>query len=101
MSFQADQNMEKKNMEYVNLSRKILLSTVLSRNVGKEKNVLLQAHQTMEYVNLNRILPESTAVALKIVDGMHWKHAMIRVNVSNVTTKRLMNKRVLQEKSEN
>ena len=53
------------------------------RNVEKEKNVPLQAHQIMEYANLNRILPESTALALKIVNGINWKPVVIRVNVSN------------------
>ena len=68
--------------------------------VEKEKNVWLQEDQNMESVSLNLILLESTVQVLKIVNGINWKHAMIRVNVSNVTTKSLMNKRVLQKKSE-
>ena len=51
------------------------------RNVEKEINVPLQAYQIMEYANLNRIPLESTALALKIVNGINWKHAVIRVNV--------------------
>ena len=61
----------------------------------------LQEDQNMEFVSLNLILLESTVQVLKIVNGINWKHAMIKVNVSNVTTKRLMNKQVLQKKSEN
>ena len=62
--------------------------------VEKEKNVSLQADHNMEFVNLNLSLMETTAVALLIVDGIRWKLAVIRVNVLNVTTEHLINKKV-------
>ena len=52
----------------------------------------LQVDHNMASAYLILTLLESIAEGLKIVDGMHWKHAMIRVNVSNVTTKHLINK---------
>ena len=56
--------------------------------VEKGKNVPRQIDHNMESVSLNLILLETTVPAPQIVNGMRWKNAVIRVNVSIVMNKR-------------